>query len=96
MGGLKRHPLHGVDRATATRLMRFPSGVTSMTLGEAAAGRYPLFATCLACWHERRFDAETLAAVKGTNTQLDDVAKRLRCRCGARNSVLGVRQAPPP
>ncbi len=95
MGGLRRHPLHGLDRATATRALRFPPGRTSLTLGEAAGGGHPLIATCLACWHERRFDAAALAAAHGNATSIDDVAKRLRCRCGARRCVLGVRPAPP-
>ena len=97
MGGLRRHPFEHLDRAEVTRMLRFPRGRTSLSLGEADAGQYELIATCLSCWRERRFpDTTVLAARWGNDASIDDVARRMRCRCGARNCVLGVRPAPPP
>ena len=96
MGGLHRRPLEHLDRATVTRALRFPPGRTSLSIGEADAAQHPLIATCLSCWHERRdLDTTALAAIWGSDVSIDDVAKRMRCKCGARNCVLGVRPAPP-
>ena len=35
MGGLRRHPFHGMDRAAITRALRFPPGRNGLSIGEA-------------------------------------------------------------
>src|SRR6185312_8066291 len=69
-----------MDRATATRALRFLPGRNSLTLGEAVTGRHQLIATCLSCWHQKvGIEPGELVAQLDADTSVDEVAKRMRC-----------------
>lgn len=41
---------------------------------------------CNACQHVRRFEPKPALRLFGAETLIADIAKRVRCRCGAKNA----------
>lgn len=54
-----------------------------MTDGGKTLRDYVLFAQCRMCNHRQRLDIETLSAIVGWDTPLEEIQPRLRCtNCG--------------
>ncbi len=49
-------------------------------------GAEGVFVTCNACFHRRRFDPNTARRLFGAATLIEDIPKRIRCKCGAKNA----------
>lgn len=50
-----------------------------------------IIATCLSCWHQSVLEPRLLASACGAELTLEQLRKRLRCRCGSRRCHAGVR-----
>ena len=74
------------DRNGAPRPRRGP------TLRGVLANRHALSATCQSCWHQNtNLDPRALAAAYGEDMLLEEIAKRMVCKCGAKKCALSVR-----